>query len=59
MERRFIDTTERLAAVVAEQRRTKHLTQVELAAKANGGRRFIVDLEAGRPRAELAATRTT
>lgn len=56
MKRRYIDTTERLASVVREERTAKGLTQAELAARAKVGRRFILDLEAGHPRAELAKT---
>lgn len=54
--RRFIDTTERLAEVVRVRRHEQGWTQAELAVRAGVGRRFVVDLEAGHPRAELAKT---
>jgi len=56
MKRKFIDTTARLAAVVRDERTAKGLTQAELATRAKVGRRFVLDLEAGHPRAELSKT---
>ncbi len=53
-DRPFIDTPQRLAEVVASRRAELGLTQADLAARAGVGRRFIVDLEHGHPRAELA-----
>ncbi|MDF1488524.1 helix-turn-helix domain-containing protein [Tessaracoccus caeni] len=54
MKRLFIDTIERLAQVVADERREAHLTQLELASRAGVSRRFIIELEKGHPRAELS-----
>lgn len=51
--RPFIDTPERLAAVVHEARTVRGYTQADLSKKAGVGRRFIVDLESGHPRAEI------
>jgi HTH-type transcriptional regulator/antitoxin HipB len=51
--RPFIDTPERLAAVVQRARSERGYTQVELSKRAGVGRRFIVDLESGHPRAEI------
>jgi y4mF family transcriptional regulator len=52
-ERPFIDTVERLAQVVHQARKERGLTQAELAERAEVGRRFIVDIESGHPRAEI------
>ncbi len=40
-------------AAVAQARKTPGLTQRELALAINSGERFIVDLEAGKPTAQL------
>lgn len=53
MTRAFIDTTERLAQVVRTSRIEQGLTQAELARRAGVGRRFVIDLERGHPRAEI------
>lgn len=53
MKRRFFNTVEAVGQAVREARREQGLTQGELASKANVGRRFIVELEAGHLRAEL------
>jgi len=50
----FLGTSDAVAAAVREQRNLAGLSQAELAVRAGVGRRFIVDLEAGHPRAELA-----
>jgi y4mF family transcriptional regulator len=49
-----LDSPEAVAAVVREGRSTMDLTQAELADKAGVGRKFVVSLEAGHPRAELS-----
>lgn len=54
MKRRFLSSTAAVAEAVREGRAEAHLTQAQLATKAGVGRRFIVDLEAGHERAELA-----
>lgn len=51
--RPFINTTERLAEVVAEARHENGWTQAELARRAGVGRQFISDLEGNHPRAEI------
>jgi y4mF family transcriptional regulator len=51
--RPFIDTPERLATVVHQARAELGWTQAELSKRAGVGRRFIVDLESGHPRAEI------
>lgn len=56
MVHKFMNTTERLAEVVRSQRHALGLTQAEVATKAGVGRRFVVDLESGHPRAELGKT---
>lgn len=53
MKRRFFNTVEAVGQAVREARREQGLTQGELASKAEVGRRFIVELEAGHLRAEL------
>lgn len=53
MERKYIDTVDRLADVVQAARHERGWTQQVLAEHAGVGRRFIVDLEAGHPRAEV------
>lgn len=53
-ERPFIDTVERLASVVHDARREQKLTQAQLAAKAGVSRHFLIEVEAGHPRAEFA-----
>jgi HTH-type transcriptional regulator/antitoxin HipB len=54
MERRFLTSAQAVAQAVRQARQQAGLSQVDLAAKAGVGRRFVVDLEAGHPRAELA-----
>jgi y4mF family transcriptional regulator len=54
---RKIDLTpEDFATAVRAARRNQHLRQDQLAAAANVGVRFIVDLEAGKPTAQLGKT---
>ncbi|MDR2973195.1 MAG: type II toxin-antitoxin system Y4mF family antitoxin [Propionibacteriaceae bacterium] len=53
MERRFLTSPEAVAATVRAARKRAGLSQAELALKAGVGRRFVVDVEAGHPRAEL------
>lgn len=53
-EPKYIHTIERLAEVIQEQRHQLGLTQAEVAQRAGVGRRFVVDLERGHPRAEFA-----
>ena len=53
-ERRFLSTPEAVAAAVRAARASRGWTQSELAVRAHVGRRFVADLEAGHPRAELA-----
>ncbi|WP_169252539.1 helix-turn-helix transcriptional regulator [Brevibacterium sp. 'Marine'] len=56
--RPFIDTPERLATVVHRARTELGWTQAELSQRAGVGRRFIVDLEGGHPRAEIGLVMT-
>lgn len=56
MQQLFIDTIERLAHVVRAARVEQGGTQADLATRAGVGRRFVVDVEAGHPRAELGKT---
>ena len=51
---RFLTTPMAVAEAVRSARADAGLSQAQLAAKAGVGRRFIVDLESGHPRAELA-----
>ena len=54
MEKRpFINTVERLASVVKEARKSLDLTQAQLAEKADVSRQFVIEIEAGHPRAEV------
>jgi len=46
-------TPKQLGKTIRETRRSLHLRQDELAGAANVGVRFIVDLEAGKPTAQL------
>lgn len=46
----LIDNATRFGATVASARKALGLTQRELALAINSGERFIVDLEAGKPR---------
>lgn len=48
-----IRTVDRLGQVVREARAEQKLTQAQLAQKAHVGRLFVMELEAGHPRAEL------
>ncbi|BDH57364.1 hypothetical protein MTP03_23030 [Tsukamurella sp. PLM1] len=50
---RFLNTPDAVAAAVRDGRTAQGLAQAELARRAGVGRRFVVDLEAGHPRAEL------
>ncbi|HMQ67100.1 MAG TPA: helix-turn-helix domain-containing protein [Arachnia sp.] len=52
--RRFMATADDVAAVVRAERAAARLTQAGLAEKAGVSRRFLADVEAGHPRAELA-----
>jgi len=54
MDRMFLATPEAVGQAVRQARLGAHLTQAQLARAAGVGRRFIVDVEAGHPRAELA-----
>jgi HTH-type transcriptional regulator/antitoxin HipB len=54
MKTRHLRTVDAVARAVREERDAHGLTQAQLAEKAGVGRRFIVDLEAGHQRAELA-----
>lgn len=58
MKTRYLRTVESVASAVREARIDLGLTQAQLATKAGVGRRFIVDLEAGHDRAELAKVLT-
>lgn len=49
----FIHTVNHLAAVVRETRRHQGVTQAQLAAKAGVSRQFVIEVEAGHPRAEV------
>jgi len=46
-------TPKQLGKTIRDARRSHHLRQDELAGAANVGVRFIVDLEAGKPTAQL------
>ncbi|MBP1324946.1 DNA-binding XRE family transcriptional regulator [Leucobacter exalbidus] len=52
-QRPFIHSVARLARVMKEARAEAGITQEQLAAKANIPLDYIVDVEAGRPRAEV------
>jgi HTH-type transcriptional regulator / antitoxin HipB len=54
MERKVLATFDDVARVVREHRIALGLTQIDLAQRAGVGRRFVVDLERGHPRAEFA-----
>jgi y4mF family transcriptional regulator len=47
------DQAERFGAMVRERRKAAKLSQDELALATGVGRRFIIDLEAGKPSCEL------
>lgn len=49
----MIHTAEEFGIAVAQARKALGLTQRELALAINSGERFIVDLEAGKPTAQL------
>lgn len=53
MPRRFLTSPAAVGAAVRRARLRARLSQAELAARAGVGRRFVVDVEAGHPRAEL------
>ena len=46
-------TTSDIGLVLAQKRRSLNLTQAEVATKAHVGRRFISEMEAGKPTVEL------
>ena len=48
-----IENAQQLGSAIAVARRVLGLTQRELALAINSGERFIVDLEAGKPTAQL------
>jgi HTH-type transcriptional regulator/antitoxin HipB len=50
---KFLATSADVAETVRAQRAALRLTQAQLAERVGVGRRFIMDLEAGHPRAEL------
>lgn len=50
------NTPEDAGRFVRERRRSLHMTQAELAAKAGVSRKFVASLEGGHPRAELGKT---
>lgn len=50
---KMIEDATQFGAAVASARRALGLTQRELALAINSGERFIVDLEAGKPTAQL------
>ncbi|HKT85026.1 MAG TPA: helix-turn-helix domain-containing protein [Novosphingobium sp.] len=49
----MIRTAQEFGAAVAKARKALGLTQRELALAINSGERFVVDLEAGKPTAQL------
>ncbi|MBN8848755.1 MULTISPECIES: helix-turn-helix domain-containing protein [unclassified Sphingomonas] len=49
----MVRSAEEFGAAVTQARKTLGLTQRELALAINSGERFIVDLEAGKPTAQL------
>lgn len=51
--RHVIDSATQFGAAVASARKALGLTQRDLALAINSGERFIVDLEAGKPTAQL------
>ncbi len=51
--KRMIENASQFGAAVASARKALGLTQRELALAINSGERFIVDLEAGKPTAQL------
>ncbi len=51
--KQVIDNATQFGAAVASARKALGLTQRELALAINSGERFIVDLEAGKPTAQL------
>jgi y4mF family transcriptional regulator len=54
MRNRFLATVDDVAQTVRSERAVARLTQAQLAEKAGVSRRFVADVEAGHPRAELA-----
>lgn len=54
MVNRFLTTPQSVADAVRSARIERGLSQAALAVQAGVGRRFVVDLESGHPRAELA-----
>jgi y4mF family transcriptional regulator len=51
-----ISSSDQLAELIRRIRKQQQLTQEQLAAAAGVGRRFIVDLEAGKPSCEIGKT---
>jgi len=49
----IIDSAENFGKVVREYRTQQNITQLQLAAAANTGVRFIIDLEKGKPSVQL------
>jgi HTH-type transcriptional regulator/antitoxin HipB len=52
----FMTTTKDIAASVKARRRALKLRQADLAAAADVGVRFLIELEAGKPTAQLGKT---
>ena len=48
-----IHSMEELGALIASSRKVRHFTQQDLADLAGVGRRFIIELENGKPTAEI------
>lgn len=49
----FLNTPDAVGDAVRTERARRHWTQTYLAKQAHVGRRFVVDVESGHPRAEL------
>ncbi len=58
MPRRFLTSPSPVGAIVRAARLHARISQAELAQRAGVGRRFVVDVEAGHPRAELGKVLT-
>jgi HTH-type transcriptional regulator/antitoxin HipB len=54
MKDRFLTTPQAVGEAVRAGRKEAGWSQAELAVRAGVGRRFVVDVESGHPRAELA-----